>query len=525
MRFLSFAAALAVALFSANAQDFGYTNPVIPGFHPDPSVCRVDSDYYLVTSSFEFSPGVPLYHSRDLVHWEQIGHVLTRDSQLPLAKSGTWCGIYAPTIRYHEGTFFMITTNVAGGGNFIVHTNDIHGEWSDPVWLKQEGIDPSLFWDEDGKCYMVSNPNDGIWLCEVDPFSGEQKTESKLIWEGIGGRYPEAPHVYKKDGFYYLMIAEGGTEYGHFESIARSRNISGPYTPSPSTPILTHFRRETEGSTIQGTGHADLVQAHDGSWWAVFLGFRPVSGNNHVMGRETFLAPVSWPTNGWPMVNGCGYVSENMNVQTLPQVKFSSDDTQTHTSFDEPLGYEWNYLRNRNADDYILRNGKLTLVASTESIDNDGTPTWVGRRQQHKYFVATTVVSLDGKNDGDEAGMSLYMKCFSHYDLSLVRHSDGKTYVRLRYRLGELRHIEKEIEVNGKNVSLRIEGSPELYTFSFSSDGKKFNTLGQMNTRYISSEAGGGFTGAYVSLFAQTLKNGGKTRGIFESFDYAPKSE
>ncbi|MGN0010206.1 MAG: family 43 glycosylhydrolase, partial [Marinilabiliaceae bacterium] len=156
MRSLFFATLFSLVSTCVIAKDFGYVNPVIPGFHPDPSVCRVDSDYYLVTSSFEFSPGVPLFHSRDLIHWEQIGHVLTRDSQLPLQKSGSWCGIYAPTIRHHDGVFYMITTNVLGGGNFIVHTRDVRGEWSEPVWLKQGGIDPSLFWDEDGKCYMVS---------------------------------------------------------------------------------------------------------------------------------------------------------------------------------------------------------------------------------------------------------------------------------------------------------------------------------------------------------------------------------
>ena len=503
------------------AQSFGYRNPVIPGFHPDPSVCRVDSDYYLVTSSFEFAPGVPLFHSRDLVNWEQIGHCLTRPEQLPLEKSGSWCGIYAPTIRYHDGTFFMITTNVAGGGNFIVHTKDIRGEWSAPVWLKQEGIDPSLFWDEDGSCYMVSNPNDGIWLCEINPLTGEQKTESKLIWEGMGGRYPEAPHIYKKDGWYYLMIAEGGTEYGHSETIARSRKIDGPYLGNPANPILTHYCQAAENSPIQGTGHADLVQAHDGSWWMVCLAFRPVSGNNHVMGRETFLAPVSWPKGGWPVVNGNGTIALQMDVPTLPQHSFAAPAAEA--DFSKPLGLEWNYLRNYSPANYSVKGGKLTLTATTESIDAEGSPTFVGRRQQHADFVAETKVTLDGKNVGDEAGMTLYMKCYTHYDISLVRKADGKTYARLRYRLGELRHVEKEIEVGGKGVTLRIEGSPELYSFSVSTDGHNFTNLGRMNTRFISSEAGGGFTGAYIGLFAQKTSARGKAQGVFDRFSYKAK--
>ena len=214
--------ALSLSCFSQNRQ--GYQNPVIPGFHPDPSICRAGDDFYLVNSSFQYFPGVPLFHSKDLINWEQIGHCLTRPSQLPLHDAGPWGGIYAPTIRYNSGTFYMITTNVSDKGNFLVHTTDPRGEWSEPVWLKQGGIDPSLYF-EDGKCYLVSNPGVGIYLCEINPKTGEQLNESKRIWNGTGGRHPEGPHIYKKDGWYYLLISEGGTEYGHKVTIARSRDI------------------------------------------------------------------------------------------------------------------------------------------------------------------------------------------------------------------------------------------------------------------------------------------------------------
>ena len=209
-----------------------------------------------------------------------------------------------------------------------------------------------------------------------------------------------------------------------------------------------------------------------------------------------------------------------MDVPTLPQVVYENDGTSTKTNFETPLGYEWNYLRNRRPSNYVLQGGGLTLIAGPESIDSDGAPTWVGRRQQHKNFVATTVVSLSGKADGDEAGMSLYMKCYTHYDLSIVRRSDGKACVRLRYKLGELEHIEKEVAVGGRNVSLRIEGSPEFYKFSYSLDGKTFSPLGRMNTRFISSEAGGGFTGAYIALYSQNAKRGGKSSALFSRFEY-----
>ena len=204
-----------------------FRNPIIPGFYPDPSVCRVGEDYYLVTSTFEFFPGVPVFHSRDLVHWEQIGHALTRTSQLPLREAPPSGGIYAPTIRYHEGVFYMVTTNVSYGGNFYVTATDPAGPWSDPIYVDQAGIDPSLLFDDDGKVYFLSNGNGCMSICEIDIATGKKLAPTRPSWKGTGGRYPEAPHLYKINGLYYLMIAEVGTEYGHMETIARSASPYG----------------------------------------------------------------------------------------------------------------------------------------------------------------------------------------------------------------------------------------------------------------------------------------------------------
>ena len=318
MRKQTLLAALALSLSCLAQQPLGYQNPVIAGFHPDPSVCRVGDDFYLVNSSFQYFPGVPIFHSRDLVHWQQIGHVLTRPSQLPLKNASTGGGIYAPTIRHDGERFYMITTNVSDKGNFLVHATDPRGPWSEPVWIEQGGIDPSLYF-EDGKCYLVSNPDNCIHLCQIDPLTGRQLTESRRIWTGTGGRYPEGPHIYKKDGWYYLLISEGGTEYGHKVTIARSRHIDGPYTGNPANPILTHINQNAENNPIQGVGHADMVQAHDGSWWLVCLGFRTQNGQHHVLGRETFLAPVAWNEDGWPVVNGDGlcFVQKNGEIAGL----------------------------------------------------------------------------------------------------------------------------------------------------------------------------------------------------------------
>lgn len=285
------------------AASSGYTNPVIPGFYPDPSVCRVGEDYYLVTSSFEYFPGVPIFHSRDLVHWRQLGHCLTRCSQLPLQKAGFSAGIYAPTLRYHQGRFYMVTTNVTAQQHLIVSAEDPAGEWSEPLWLTHGAIDPSLFFDDDGTVYFTSNGDGGIVQSTLDLVSGQFTSPMRAIWAGTGGAYPEAPHLYKINGAYYLMIAEGGTEYGHMETIARSASPWGPFEPCPRNPILTH---RSLAHAIRCTGHADLVEDHLGNWWMVFLAVRPVDAYppRYHLGRETFLAPVTWDTDGWPLVNG-----------------------------------------------------------------------------------------------------------------------------------------------------------------------------------------------------------------------------
>ena len=510
--------AISLSVFSQNKQ--GYQNPVIPGFHPDPSVCRVGDDFYLVNSSFQYFPGVPLFHSKDLIHWEQTGHCLTRPSQVKLNGAGAWGGIYAPTIRYNDGTFYMITTNVSDKGNFIVHATDPRGEWSDPVWLKQGGIDPSLYF-EDGKCYLVSNPDVGIWLSEINPMTGEQLTESKRIWNGTGGRHPEGPHLYKKDGFYYLLISEGGTEYGHKVTIARSRSIEGPYESNPANPILTHINKNAQGNPIQGTGHADLVQAPDGSWWMVCLGFRPQSGEHHLLGRETFLAPVRWDANAWPVVNGDGTINLQMDVPTLPQQPFAEKPARTDFK-DGKLGPEWVYVRNCHPENYTFTSGKLRLKATPVSLnDNSDSPTFVGHRQEDVDFTATTSLHLKKAAGGDEAGLTVYMFEPSHYDLFVKQLSGGKQAVVLRYQLNALTHTEKEIILpQDKEVQLRVKGDQELYTFEYATDGKNFHELGKMNTRYISTETAGGFTGIMLGLYAVSGSESSEAVGEFGYFEY-----
>lgn len=512
---------LALALAAAGGADAQYTNPVLPGMHPDPSVTVTpEGDFWLVNSSFCFFPGVPLYHSRDLVNWEQRGYVLDRPGQVPLGGAGVWGGIYAPTIRYADGRFYMITTNVTGGGNFLVHTDDPSKGWSDPVWLKQGGIDPSLYF-EDGRCWMVSNPDGMIWLCEIDPLTGDQLGEARPIWQGTGGRYPEGPHIYRKDGWYYLLMAEGGTEIAHKVTIARSRDISGPYQGNPANPILTHCSAEGASNIIQGTGHADLVQAPDGSWWMVCLAYRNQNGDHHLLGRETYLAPVRWDEGAWPVVNAGRPLEVEMTAPVLPAVavrgESGRDDFDTDTL---PLRYMWLRLPDMSA--YTLRSGRLAMRPSRLGPDagvDEGSPSMLLRRQTAIAFTAATEVTLEGTATGTEAGITVWANERSHYDVFVRQDGAGARSVVVRYRLSDIAHTAAEVPLEGWTgpVELRVSGNATKYEFGFRTGSGDYRSLASMTNRYLSTESAGGFTGTMLGLFASSPEERGEA--LFEYFE------
>ena len=524
--FLTWLAAGLILAAPISAQQTGYANPVIPGFYPDPSICRVGEDFYLVNSSFEFFPGVPIFHSRDLVHWNQIGYCLTRDKQLPLQRVQASGGIYAPTIRYHNGVFFMVTTNVNHGGNFFVTATDPAGEWSDPVYLDQGGIDPSLFFDDDGKVYLASNGGpDGIYQSEIDIKTGKRLTDIRHIWSGTGGRYPEGPHLYKMKGYYSLMIAEGGTEYGHMETIARSRSPWGPFESNPGNPILTHRNKINQNNPIQGTGHADMVHAKDGSWWLVCLAFRAVSGNWHHLGRETYMAPVEWNKEGWPVVNKTGSVFMDMKVKTLPQDKGKIE--KVRDDFDAPaLSLEWNYLRNPEQQNYSLsdRKGWLMLKGTTESIDSSSSPTFIGRRQQHFNCSASAFIQYEPAS-GNEAGLTCYMSPSHHYEVFIGADDQGK-FIQTRYTIGSVRAFGKRLALHSSQAILKIIADKLYYRLLASVDnGVSYSELGKVETRYLSSEVAGGFSGVYFGLYNTTREGVTQAPAYIDWFDYQPTEE
>lgn len=536
MRKLLLSIFILISSTSIFAQDFGgrnpfkamsepnaavtYNNPVIPGFYSDPSVCRVGEDYYLVTSTFGYFPGVPVFHSKDLVNWEQIGHCIHRKEQMPKGLN-----IYAPTIRHNNGTFYMITTTIGPKfGSFYVSATNPTGPWSDPIWVKAGMIDPDLFFDDDGKSYFISSD---FKLYEIDIETGKLLTAGQKIWNGTGGRHPEGPHIYKKDGFYYLMAAEGGTEEAHSETIARSNNIWGPYFDNPANPILAHANAAGQGNPIQGVGHADIIQAHDGLWWIMFHGYRSVSGVNHILGRETCLAPVSWPKNGWPVVNGNGTASVDMTFPTLPLKLFKEKPTKIDFDNDE-LGLEWNYIQIPDYEKFSLsdRPGFLRLKGSANQISGSSSPikiqhtspTFVGRRLTDLYFTATTQIEFNPKNENEEAGIVLLNNGY-HFDL-MINKKEGNRILVVKLQFDQIIYKSEEIVLKSGSVKLRVKGEKTKFTFSYTQGNDEYIEIETVASKFLSSETVGGFTGTYVGLYATGNGEASKTFADYDWFEY-----
>ena len=514
---------------AAETMTSSYDNPILPGFYPDPSICRVGDDYYLVTSSFEYFPGVPIFHSRDLIHWRQLGHVLTRPSQLSLDGAKSSQGIFAPTIRYHAGTFYVVTTNVSTDGSFFVTASDPAGPWSDPIWVKEPvfTMDPSLSFADDGRAFYTRHggrEHGGAYQAEIDLKTGRVHGEAQLIWKGTGQVWPEGPHLYPIDGRYYLLLAEGGTSTGHRVTVARSASPFGPFEPNPHNPILTHSDRPLE--PIQATGHGDLVQAADGNWWLVFLGIRRWDGQHHHLGRETFLAPVRWSDDGWPVVNAGEPISLRMQPsQALPAAHPWPAEPARDEFDSTTLGHDWNFLRNASGERWSLaaRPGHLRLQGGAASLDEIGTPAFVGRRQRH--FRASARASLDftPRTKADRAGLTLRANEDNHYDLVLTG-EPGQRRVQLSTRTQGKTTLIAEQRAGDGPVELGIEAFADHYELGFVAGGER-RVLGRAPTAPLSTEAAGGFTGVYIGMFATTAASMPMPPADFDWFEYTPGAE
>lgn len=525
-----------------------YINPIISGFYPDPSVCRVGDDFYLVNSSFEYFPGIPVFHSKDLVNWEQIGHCISREKQLTLRQGVPNCvGIYAPTIRYHEGIFYVISTNVAYGGkdegNFIVWTTDPYGEWSDPIFIDLPGIDSSLFFDEDGKVYYTGAFDNGIFMSElkfsyeydkdgvVKDIKCEAVSEKKFIWYGTGGNDPEGPHLYKINGWYYLLISEGGTEFCHMITIARSRNIWGPYESCPRNPV---FSNRSTSLPIKGAGHMDIICDKFGDWWGVCLANRPITYPfKHNLGRETFLVPVSWDKEEWPVIGRNGLLDEKIDTDRklhdgLIQKSMTDEGRHFHDDFvGESLKMDWNFIYNTTSKYAgFAKDGGLLLYGTKSKITSSDEAAWVGYRQKHHEFVAETNICFENMDNGSEAGITIYMNNKHHYELA-VTDIENEKWLIFRRCIGSLVGEEKIVRLENDSVCVRLEALKNengayIYSFGYDENGE-WQQAGAGEADYLTTEVGGRFTGNYIALYASGNGKACTNAVKFGMFDYIGK--
>src|SRR5690242_12226397 len=509
-----------------------YVNPILPGFYPDPSIVRAGDDYYLVTSSFSYFPGIPIFQSRDLVHWTQVGHVLDRPTQLALDGRGISQGIYAPTIRYHDGTFYLITTCAGCGGNFIVTATNAAGPWSEPIWLRDvDGIDPSIFFDDDGHAYIVNNGpppepprysgHRAIWMQGYGVQSRQMIGPRTLLVNGgvdITKKpiWIEAPHILKVGGRYYLICAEGGTAAQHSEVVFRSDSVRGPYVPYSGNPILTQRQLSpSRPAPVTSTGHADFVETPQGEWWAVFLGVRPYGPDLTNIGRETFMLPVRW-RDSWPGIldDSATVPYVNRNPRLPPNDKAAVPTSGNFTLRDEfdglQLSASWMTIRTPREDWFDLSSapGELTIHARSVKLGEREHPAFIGRRQQHATATATTLMRYTPRRAGEIAGIVAFQSDSFYYFLGRTLH-DQKPVVQLVRRAGtmdegrEVVIAESPLSRNhGDSLYLRIRARGGQYDFFYAERPNEWRPVAlRVDGTILSTHVAGGFVGTVIGMY------------------------
>lgn len=561
IRFIFFHLTIWLFLLPAGltAQSETFLNPIIPGAHPDPSICRAGDDFYIVNSSFEYFPGLPIHHSKDLVNWELIGYGLHRKEQasgavnlVDVQQDG---GIHAPTIRYHEGTFYIITTNVysptdpskpAEMVNFIITAKDPAGPWSEPHVIEgAPGIDPDLFFDEDGKAYYVGThavgmPNENgigeIWVQELDLVNWKLVGERYSVWRGAcGGCCVEGPHLYKEHGKYYLMVAEGGTSFNHAVMIAASEEITGPYESNPRNPILTS-RHLSKNYWLNSTGHADIVELKDGRWYMVALSVRNDLEGRSNMGRETHLIPVVWEpatvrweevSEGvwepleylWPVAAPqTGKVERNTPLPFADQPQYYNDGF--YDDFNAPsLNLEWNFRRLPMENTYSLtaEKGRLRLSLQPEVIRHRGRCSLMGIRQKESDFEFAVSMGFQPRKEGEEAGVSLFQKDDNYLHFTVKKEKEGiALQLVAKGKDQEVETIQKEIlESYEGDIQFKIVSKQKQYQYLYSIDqGNTFTEFAQTAANWLLNN---GYTGAYLGIYASS--NGQPTEQ-YADFDW-----
>ncbi|WP_243652733.1 glycoside hydrolase family 43 protein [Novosphingobium sp. PhB165] len=502
-----------------------YRNPILTGYYPDPSVMRVADDYYLVNSSFAHYPGLPVFKSKDLVHWTQIGNAIDRPGQLDFKGRRTSQAVFAPDISWHDGTFYIVNTCVECRGNFIITAKDPAGPWSNPIWLPFEGIDPSLYWEGD-KAYIVNNraPDEppryeghrAIWIQEYDWRAGKMVGKStQLINGGVDiGKKPvwiEGPHIFRKDGYYYLTAAEGGTSVNHSQVVFRSKDLLGPYVPFADNPILTQRDLDpARPDPIGSAGHAELVQTQNGDWWATFLAVRPYADDYYNTGRETFLLPVTWK-DGWPIILPRGQaIPHALNAPDLPAQPKSPIPTSGNFEYVEEfdgktLPIQWIGIRTPQKPFYHLKGGALELDSARPIGDLNGAPAFIGRRQQHANATVSTTIRYAPVRDGDRAGLAAVQSDRSNLFFGLTRIA-GNTVIALYTRdAADADTLIASAPVSAAGpVTLTIRTHGATMGFDFEVDGQTQILKDGLDATLLSTKKAGGFVGTIFGLYHYT---------------------
>lgn len=519
-------------VFSAPLAQGEYQNPILAGFFPDPSITRAGDDYYLVNSSFSYSPGVPIFHSKDLVHWESLGHILVTPKQLPLKNQQVSRGIYAPTLRYHNGVFYLITTLVDVRGNFMVTATNPAGPWSDPIELPEiGGIDPDIFFDDDGRVYITHNESPigeplyqghrAIWQWEFDLNTKKIiKNSGHIIVNGgtdIAQKpvWIEGPHIYKINGWYYLLCAEGGTSFDHSAVVFRARSLKDKFVSYENNPILSQRDLvENRPNPITTVGHADLVQTKEGDWWAVFLGTRSYDKKYFNTGRETFLLPVKWK-NEWPVILGKGQsvpyrLAAPKITKTTMNAKPTTGNFVWKEQFADPkLASEWNILGTMETPWYQIKPQTKTLIinALANRLSGLAQPAFIGRRQQHTHFDANTRLQLPSE-EHMSAGIAAFQSEASNYYFSIQRKNNHYQLTVEQTSKNAPTIIASStvtsVDVN-QSIVLGIECDAGKIDFYYqNSAGKRITILKEADAKMLSTETAGGFVGTYIGMHART---------------------
>lgn len=498
-----------------------YRNPILSGYYPDPSIARVGEDYYLINSSFTHFPGLPIFHSKDLVNWTQIANAIDRPGQMKFDGLTVSRGVFAPDISYHDGVFYIVNTCVDCGGNFVITAKDVRGPWSDPTWFEFEGIDPSIFWEGD-KAYIVNNgaPNEkprysghrAIWVQEFDykqlRMVGER---TQIVNGGVDiSKEPswiEGPHVIKRGAHYFLIAAEGGTGDNHSQVVFRADSVRGPFVPYPNNPILSQRSLDPKrANPVTSAGHAKFVQTQNGEWWATFLATRPYGPDLYNIGRETFLLPVSW-ANDWPMILEPGKripfveAKPKLPAQPRPAQPTNGDFSYVEEFDGDKLSMAWIGIRTPKQPVYSLQAGALVVNSGAALGDVKGVPGFVGRRQQHHVATVSTTLKHQPAKDGERAGLAAVQndKAWLFFGVTRI---EGKPSIALYARENsDNETLIASAPFTGASTTLKISFDGGTAAFTYEAGGKTQSLKSGVDVTFLSTRKAGGFVGTVIGPY------------------------